>query len=197
VYRLVPKVGPFRSLSFSVRAPEGERLFLESFTLTRERFRESLNALRAAQLRLPNTDFDTGPRPTGRGEYAPADAMYDELLNKLALRAFVEVPAGLAANIVSYYGAADSLPGDTADQRKRSTKIRGPTRRAQGDVFVSVNGSSGRWASRSASDSVSTPRSIPIVAFEWIDRPPASGDDRLRCAVRHRQAVRSRVSSNA
>jgi zinc dependent phospholipase C len=124
VYRLVPNVGPFRSLSFSVPTPETERLFLESFTVTRERFRESLNALRAAQLRLPNADFDTG-RPTARGEYALADATYDELLNKLALRAFADVPAGLAANLVGYYGAADLLPGDISDQQKRSTKIQG------------------------------------------------------------------------
>ena len=39
-------VRPFRSLSVSVPTPEAERLFLESFTTTRERFRDSLNASR-------------------------------------------------------------------------------------------------------------------------------------------------------
>jgi hypothetical protein len=127
VYRIVPKIGPFRSLSFSVPSPEAERLFLESFTVTRERFGQSLNALRAAQLRLPNADFDTG-RPAARSEYSLADDTYDEQLNRLAMRKFADVPAGLAANIVSYYGTAygtADLPGDTGGRQKRSTAVRG------------------------------------------------------------------------
>ena len=123
VYNLVPKIGPFRSLSFSVPTPEAERLFLESFTTTRERFRQSLDALQAGRLRLPNTNFDTG-QPTARGEYSLADVTYDELLDKLADRGFADVPAALSANIVAYYGGADPLPGAIPDQQKRSTKVR-------------------------------------------------------------------------
>jgi len=123
IYHLVPKIGPFRSLGFSVPTLEAERLFLESFTSTREHFRQSLDALRAGRLRLPNTDFDTG-RPTARGEYSLADVTYDELLDKLADREFADVSAALSANIVAYYGAADPLPGAIAEQQKRSTKSR-------------------------------------------------------------------------
>lgn len=123
IYNLVPKIGPFRSLGFSVPTPEAERLFLESFTATRERFRQSLDALRAGRLHLPNTDFDTG-RPSARGEYPLADVTYDELLDKLADRGFADMPTALSANIVAYYGAADPLPGAIPDQQKRSTKIR-------------------------------------------------------------------------
>src|SRR5207245_5493375 len=81
VYHLVPKIGPFRSLSFSVPSPEAERLFLESFVSTRERFRESLDALRANRLQLPHTDFDPG-QPPARREYALADPTYDERLDR-------------------------------------------------------------------------------------------------------------------
>lgn len=123
VYDLVPKIGPFRSLGFRVPTPEAERLFLESFTSARERYRQSLDALRAGRLRLPNTDFDTG-QPTARGEYALADATYDELLDKLADRAFADVPAALSANLVAYYGAADPLPAAVLDPQNRTTKIR-------------------------------------------------------------------------
>jgi zinc dependent phospholipase C len=123
VYHLVPKIGLFRSLSFSVPTPEAERLFLESFIRTSERFRHSLDALRAGRLRLPNTNFDTG-QPTARGEYSLADITYDELLDKLADRRFAGVPAALGANIVAYYGAADPLPGAIPDQQKRSIRIR-------------------------------------------------------------------------
>jgi hypothetical protein len=123
VYNLVPKIGPFRSLGFSVPTPEAERLFLESFTSTRERFRQSLDALRAGRLRLPNTNFDTG-QPAARGEYSLADVTYDELVDKLADRRFADVSAALSANIVGYYGAADPLPGAISDEQRRSTRIR-------------------------------------------------------------------------
>ena len=123
VYNLVPKIGPFRSLSFSVPTPEAERLFLESFISTRQHFGQSLDALRAGRLRLPNTDFDTG-KPTARGEYSLADVTYDKLLDKLADRGFADIPEALSANIVAYYGAADPLPGATPEQQKRSTRIR-------------------------------------------------------------------------
>jgi hypothetical protein len=106
-----------------VPTPEAERLFLESFTKTRERSLESLNASRTSQWHLPNTDFDTG-QPTVRGEYSLADTTYDELLDKLAHRAFTDLPRALAVNIVAYYGAGDPLPGHVSEQQERSLKIR-------------------------------------------------------------------------
>ena len=123
IYRLIPKIGPFRALSFSVPTPEAERLFLESFTITREHFRQSLDALSAAHLHLLNTDFDTG-QPTRRGEYALADETYDELLGKLAERQFANVSKTLRSNLVAYYGDVESLPVGTDAQRKRSARIR-------------------------------------------------------------------------
>ena len=123
IYKLVPKIGPFRALSFSVPTPEAERLFLESFVSTREHFRHSLEALRAGQLLLPNTDFDTG-RPTARGEYSLADATYDELLDRLTPRKCVNVSPDLSAHIAAYYGAGLPLPGATRKQVKRAAKTR-------------------------------------------------------------------------
>jgi hypothetical protein len=123
VYRLIPKIGPFRAFSFSVPTPEAERLFLESFTTTREHFRQSLDALSAAHLHLVNTDFDTG-QPTKRGEYPLADDTYDELLGKLTGRAFANVSESLRSNLVAYYGDVGSLPARTDAERKRSATIR-------------------------------------------------------------------------
>ena len=106
VYALIPKIGPFRPLSFRVPTPEAERLFLESFRSTRERFRRSLEALRAGQLSLANLDLDTG-RPTARGEYTLADDTYAELLDKLDDRQYTDVSPALRANIIAFYGAGD------------------------------------------------------------------------------------------
>ncbi len=105
-YALVPKIGPFRTLSFRVPTPEAERLFLESFLSTRDRFRRSLEALRAGRLSLANLDLDTG-RPTARGEYTLADDTYAELLDKLDDRQYADIPGALRANIIAFYGAGD------------------------------------------------------------------------------------------
>lgn len=123
VYRLIPKIGPFRAFSFSVPTPDAGRLFLDSFASARERYRQSLAALSAAHLDLVNTDFDTG-RPTRRGEYSLADDTYDELLGKLADNAFVNVSANLRSNLVAYYEDLESLPAGTDVERKRSARIR-------------------------------------------------------------------------
>jgi Zinc dependent phospholipase C len=123
IYRLIPKIGPFRAFSFSVPTPEAERLFLESFTTTREHFRQSLDALSAAHLHLLNTNFDTG-RPTTRGEYSLADDTYGELLGTLADRGFASVSDSLRSDLVAFYGDVDSLPADTDAERKRSARVR-------------------------------------------------------------------------
>ena len=123
MYHLLPKIGPFRSLGFSVPTPEAERLFLASFTETREHFRVSLDSARARRLLLPNTNFDTG-KPTARGEYPLADATYDELLAKLSRRDFKDVTPALRANLVAYYGSVEPLPGKLIDEQNRSTLIR-------------------------------------------------------------------------
>jgi hypothetical protein len=123
IYRLIPKIGPFRALRFSVPTPEAERLFLASFTATRERFRQSLDAVRAERLHLVNTNFDTGT-PVVRGEYAMADETYDELLGKLADHGFATVSKSLRANLVAYYGNVDSLAAGTDVEQKRSATVR-------------------------------------------------------------------------
>jgi hypothetical protein len=123
MYRLIPKIGPFRALSFSVPTPEAERLFLTSFTATRERFKQSLDAVSAANLHLVNTDFDTG-KPTALGESALADETYDDLLGKLADHKFANVSADLQKNLVAHYGDVHLLPAGTDAERERSLNIR-------------------------------------------------------------------------
>jgi hypothetical protein len=78
LYKILPKVGPFRPLAFKVPPPQAERLFLESLSRTRARYAQELQALRAGRLNLPNVDLDTG-RPIAPGEYPLADATMREL----------------------------------------------------------------------------------------------------------------------
>jgi len=138
IYRLIPKVGPFRTLKFSVPTPEAERLFLDSFTSTREHFKQSLDALKSSRLNLANTDFDTGKR-TKRGEYSMADETYDELLGKLADHKFAGVSEHLRSNLADYYGDVNRLPEKIRDQLAQLDAVMGrsggePAERSSADV---------------------------------------------------------------
>jgi hypothetical protein len=121
-YKLLPKVGPLRGLSFTAPTPEAEALFLESFTNTRERYRATLDALGRGRLDLPNTDFDTG-KPSAHGEYELADQTYLELLDRLTDRKFAGVPDLLRRNINAFYAAAPG-PMSSRSERKRAERIR-------------------------------------------------------------------------
>ena len=123
VYKLVPKVGPFRVLSYKAPTPEIEKMFLESFQQARDRFHQSLDALRAGRLNLTNTDFDTG-KPAARGEYPLADETYAELVDKLAKRGFAGVPEPLRANVTRFYANFDPLPNESKKERKRDARVK-------------------------------------------------------------------------
>jgi hypothetical protein len=123
LYHLVPRFGPFSVLTFKPPTPEAEKLFVDSFQQARDRFHQSLDALAAGRLTLPNTDFDTG-KPTLRGEYALADDTYDHLLDKLADRKFADVPSALRANISRYYASADPPAPQGRKARKRAERTR-------------------------------------------------------------------------
>jgi hypothetical protein len=115
LYRLVPKIGPLKPLSFKTPTPEAERLFAESFKDTRARYGSSLDAGARGRLDLPNTDFDTG-KPSAHGEYALGDDTYAELLRRLADQHFTGVSRALQQNIVAFYAAA---PDRTASRKER------------------------------------------------------------------------------
>jgi len=123
LFKLLPKVGPFRPLAFKVPSPEAERLFLDSFAETQRRYRESLADLRGRHLTLPNRDLDTG-YPSSLGEYTLADKTYETLLDKLADDHFSNLPPELADNIVAFFGDVDVLPGDRSRHHKHSAKLR-------------------------------------------------------------------------
>jgi Zinc dependent phospholipase C len=100
VVRVMPKVGPLKTLAFKTPSPEAERLFTDSFKTARERYRALLQNVRANRLDLRNTDFDTG-QPTRRGEYKLADETYAELVERLKKK--TNVPAAIRADITRFY----------------------------------------------------------------------------------------------
>jgi hypothetical protein len=120
--KIVPKVGPFRALAFRPLTPEAERLFLESVTAARTRYRRALEAVGQRRLNLANSDFDTGERPAP-GKNPLADETYAELLKKLEDGKFAGVPVELTRDINSHFAAAavtaSGSDGATTKEEKR------------------------------------------------------------------------------
>jgi hypothetical protein len=106
LFKLVPKIGPFKAFAFKVPPPEAEKLFLASFDDTVKRYRELLAAARENRLDLPNENFDTG-RPSHAGEYHLADETYAKLVERLKSNK-TDAPQALQANIAAFYASAPS-----------------------------------------------------------------------------------------
>jgi hypothetical protein len=104
LYKLLPKIGPLRPLSFKTPTPEAEQLFEQSFKDTRARFATALDAVRARRLHLANTDFDTG-KPSRFGEYQLADKTYKDLVKRLKKKR-ATVSAALRTDIDRFYATA-------------------------------------------------------------------------------------------
>ena len=110
LFRIVPKVGPFRALAFKAPSPEAEQLFMKSFNATLDQYRALLAQVRAGHLAsLPDRNFDTGQLARA-GNYRMADQAAGKLLDKLSDRKFEDVPAALRANLLEYFG--NSSPED-------------------------------------------------------------------------------------
>jgi hypothetical protein len=102
VMKVLPKIGPFKSLQFRAPTPEVEKMFMTSFNATVDGYRALLAKAGDGRTELVNQNFDIG-KPTVAGEYLGADLAYDKLLDKLAGHKFVGVSADLRGNILDYY----------------------------------------------------------------------------------------------
>jgi len=103
VFRLMPRVGPFRGLGFRVPTPATEKMFEDSFDAAVKRDRASFAEAKAGRLTFSNRDLDTGGK-VHPGEYILTDKSYDKLLRKLAEKQFAGVTPALRRNILDFYG---------------------------------------------------------------------------------------------
>jgi hypothetical protein len=111
LFRLIPKVGPFKAIDFKVPTTETENLFVKSMDATTDDYQRVLDQLRTTSLNLDNRDCDTG-RSTVAGEYELADRTYADLLDRLSARHFDLLTPELKNNILSFYIDPDA-PSDT------------------------------------------------------------------------------------
>jgi hypothetical protein len=102
VLRYVPKIGPFKAMSFNNPTAQTEDLYFKSINTTVDQYRIYLRQVHAGTLELANVDFDTG-KATKAAEYSLTDETYAKLLVQLAARKFDLTSADLRDNILSFY----------------------------------------------------------------------------------------------
>lgn len=83
LYKILPKIGPFRPLAFQPLTADVEALFDESVAAARARYRVELQRVAQGRLRLADSDFDTG-QPPAPGVNRLADKTLQEWRKKLA-----------------------------------------------------------------------------------------------------------------
>jgi len=105
--RLMPKIGPFKAVSFKIPTQQTEDMYIKSVNATVENYAGLLRAEADANLDLPNRDFDTG-RETRPGEYALTDKTYAGLIDMLANKTSDPVNPALQNNLLHFYSDPDA-----------------------------------------------------------------------------------------
>jgi hypothetical protein len=100
--RVLPKVGPFRSLAFRRPTPEVEKLYMASFNSSVDAYRAILAQLDAGHLEMINTNLDLGT-PAAGTPYDGTELTYGKLVDTLAKHKFDGLSAELRENILDYY----------------------------------------------------------------------------------------------
>jgi hypothetical protein len=115
VFRVMPKVGPWRPLSFKRLTPEIEKMYMASFNATIARYRGLLSEQNAGRLKLPNDNLDVGS-VTAAGKYTLMDAAYSELLHKLQGH-YTEIPPELRGDVLAFYHDLDAPNSSKTDSK--------------------------------------------------------------------------------
>jgi hypothetical protein len=69
LFRIVPRVGPFKAMAFKRLTPETEKLYMAGFNASVDRYRTLLGGVSDGRLNLPNDNIDVG-EVTKAGKYA-------------------------------------------------------------------------------------------------------------------------------
>ncbi|MFZ0798477.1 MAG: zinc dependent phospholipase C family protein [Terriglobales bacterium] len=121
LFRLIPKIGPLKVLTFRTPTPEAEKMFEASFNAALDRYRGLLTNLGSGAVELPNDNFDVGAR-TAPGEYHLSDDTYAELLHRLAEQNFSGMTPELRAEIERFY-ADPASPNASKRNPRRWSRI--------------------------------------------------------------------------
>jgi hypothetical protein len=129
LYRILPKIGPLKVLTFRTPTPQTEKLFEESFNVTLDRYRTFLKELREGAVTLPNDNFDVG-ETTARGKYRLNDDTCAQLLDKLAEKNFADTSAELRAELLRFF-SSPGAPFSTRLSEKARAQLKNDVQRLE------------------------------------------------------------------
>jgi hypothetical protein len=100
--RFMPKVGPFRGLSYKDPTPQTEDLYMQSVNQTVTALREQLKQVRQSDIDFAAFDLDTGA-PSRAHEYDLADETFRQLVRRLDKDNFAHTDAALQTAVIRYF----------------------------------------------------------------------------------------------
>lgn len=120
--KLIPKVGPFKAVNFTIPKKQTEDMYIKSVDLTIENYAGLLREQDNGKLDLPNRDCDTG-RETRPGEYVLADKTYAHLVDELSTKnAGGSLSPAVLENLLRFY-ADPSAPVVTKKNARAWQKL--------------------------------------------------------------------------
>lgn len=123
MFKLVPKVGPFKAIAFKAPSMQTEDMYLKSLDSTVAHFKKDLAQLNQSELHLQNVNFDTG-EATIAGGYRLTDDSYAYLLDRLEDRHFDILTPELREDILSFYRNLKPLNNRSRRQEWRKLQQR-------------------------------------------------------------------------
>jgi hypothetical protein len=102
VLKLMPKVGPFKAVSFQIPTKQTEDMYIKSVNDTVESYGRLLHESSNRNFDLPNRDCDTG-RETKAGEYELTDKTYARLIDELSRKNSDPLSSNLRDNLLQFY----------------------------------------------------------------------------------------------
>jgi len=118
IFKVIPKFGPFRPLAFEPLSAETERMFLNSYAASHDRYYELLRSLRDGRFTLADTDLDTGKQPA-HGVNELGDKTYAKLVKKLKDEERAAATPGLQRALAAHYASIYSTPSRISSEGVR------------------------------------------------------------------------------
>lgn len=129
LWKLLPKIGPLKVLTFRTPTPQTENMFEESFNATLSLYRKLLREQQQGLLSLPNDNFDVGGA-TGPGQYKMNDEVRGELLERLAAQGFQGTSPELREDLLHFF-ADPNAPNAMKQKAKVWARIQAEVKELQ------------------------------------------------------------------
>jgi hypothetical protein len=119
--KIMPKVGPFKAVSFKIPTQQTENMYIKSVNATVTDYTTLLQQAKGGKIDLRNLDFDTG-RETRPGEYQLTDKTYATLVDKLASKTSEPIDPALRKDLLHFYSDPNA-PDATRKNKKAWRKL--------------------------------------------------------------------------